>query len=180
MLWLSDLLYGSVTAEFESRFGLQESVSRLSAATRRFAFLTLQQVAVGRISKDRVFLHRAVPFFRNTHARYFFGEFNERNGRIVLSGRFTTSRFIKAFETVWFGGVAAGTSIAAWQVWALGRGAWWSPLVGIAMLAFGVANLWFGKWLSRNDIPWLSKVIQEALSASVHRDLAVEPPPPRC
>jgi hypothetical protein len=163
MRWLFDFLYGSVPAEFESRFGLDESVRKLSTATRRFVFLITKQVAVGNVSKDGVSLCRVMPFYGNFF--YFFGEFREHNGRVVLSGRFTLSWFAKALMTFWLGFCLFWTSLAALAV-VLARDphVWWFPLTGAVMFGVGVAVVWFLKWMSRNDIAWLSRVIQDSLS----------------
>jgi hypothetical protein len=166
MRWLFDMLYGSVPAEFESGFGLEESVERLSAATRRFALLTLKPVAVGRVSSGGVALRRANPFVGNAFSPCFFGAFQERgDGRAVLVGRFTIHWSAKAFTMVWLGACLLLTSVAALAV-AAGRArpAWWLPLAGLAMLGFGVALVWFCKWLARNHVRWLSAAMRDALS----------------
>jgi hypothetical protein len=73
MRWLFDFLWGSIPAEFESRFGMEESVRKLSGATRRFVFLVTKQVAVGHVSRDRVSLCRVMPFYGNFF--FFVGKF---------------------------------------------------------------------------------------------------------
>jgi hypothetical protein len=164
--WLSDMLYGSVPAVFESHFGLEESVARLSAATRRFVLLPMQPAAVGRVSKDRVSLRRATPFVGNSFAPFFSGAFVERDdGRAVLFGHFTLHWSVKAFMTLWLGACLFWTSVAALTL-AAARDprAWWLPLAGVAMLGFGVGLVWFCRWLARNDIAWLSSVIRDSLS----------------
>jgi len=40
------------------------------------------------------------------------------------------------------------------------------PFAGLGLLAFGVALLAFGRWLSREDIGWLSDVVYEALGSA--------------
>jgi hypothetical protein len=162
MRWLFDFLYGSVPAEFESRFELDESVRRLSSATRRFVFLVTRSVAVGNVSRDRVSLCRIAPF----HGRFFvfFGEFHENKGRVVLSGRFTLNWFTKAFLTFWLGFSLFWTILAAVTVLARDLSLWWFPLFGVMAIGVGLMFVWYLKWTSLTDIAWLSKLMQDSLS----------------
>lgn len=162
---LLDLLYGAVPADFESSFGLEDSVRRLSAATQRSIIRdSTHQAAVGRVSRNRVSLRRVNPFIGNSFKPFFIGEFREANGRVVLSGRFTVAFAVKAFMTFWFGFCLLWTGIATRPLLAGDPNTWWLPCVGAGMFAFGVAVAAFCKRLGRADIPWLSKVIQNALS----------------
>jgi hypothetical protein len=159
-------LYGSMPAEFESRFGLEESVGRLAAATRRFALAAMKPVAVGRVSSDGVSLRKAIPLVGNAFAPCFSGAFYERDdGRAVLVGRFAVHWSARAVVTLWLGACLLWTLVATLAVVA-GRNppAWWLPLAGIAMLAFGVGLVWFCTWLARGDAAWLSAAIRDALS----------------
>lgn len=162
---LFDLLYGAIPADFESTFGLEESVERLLAATGRSVFGALtHQAAVGHVSKDRVSLQRVIPFVGNSFKPFYVGEFREIDGRVVLTGRFTMLWWVKAFMTFWFGFCALWTVLAIAPLLMRDATAWWFPFVGAGMFVVGVAFVAFCKRLSRNDIPWLSKVIQDALS----------------
>ena len=162
---LLDLLYGAVPADFESAFGLEESVRRLSAATERSVFGALtHQAAVGRVSEARVSLQRVNPFVRNSFKPFYIGEFREINGRLVLSGRFTMLWWVKAFMTFWFGFCLLWTALAILPLLARDPHTWWFPFAGVGMFAVGVAFVALCKRLARNDVPWLSKVIQDALS----------------
>jgi hypothetical protein len=159
--WFLDLLYGGVPAEFESAFGLEESVQRLSAATCHSVFSTFtRQTAFGKVRSDRVSLQRAIPFFGNSFKPFFKGSFRIVNDRVILSGTFTMLWWVKAFETLWFG------FCLLWTALAINRDPdkWSLPFAGVGMFILGVAFLWFSKWLSRNDIPWLSAVIHDALT----------------
>ena len=100
--------YGSTPAEFKSAFGLSESVIRLRAATRRSAFGVLaQQAAAGPVSESRVRLQRVIPMVGNSFKPFFFGRFEARGDGVYLTGRFTMLGFVKAFMTLWLGGVLA-------------------------------------------------------------------------
>ncbi len=164
---LMDVIYGAVPADFESEFGLDESVKRLSSATKRSVFGALtHQAAVGRVSKRRVVLQKVIPFFGNSFKPFYTGEFREANGRVVLTGRFAMHWSVKTFMTLWFGFCALWTVLAIVPLLMRDPSAWWFPLGGMGMFVAGVSFVAFGKWLARNDIPWLSKVIQDALSGA--------------
>jgi hypothetical protein len=83
VLWLFELLYGGAPAEFESSFGLDESVKRLSAVTRGFPIFTRQGVAMGEVSRYFVSLQKPASF-RNGFAPHFDGEFCEVDGQVRL------------------------------------------------------------------------------------------------
>jgi hypothetical protein len=161
---LFDQLYGSV-ADFESAVGLEESVKRLSAATERSVLgAWTHQAAIGRVSTNRVSLQRVIPFVGNSFKPCYIGKFRQINGRVVLTGRFTMLWWVKAFMTFWFGFCILWTALAMLPLLARDPHTWWFPFAGAGMLAAVVAFVALCKRLSRNDVPWLSKVIEDALS----------------
>ena len=163
MRGLFDFLWGSVPAEFQSRFGMEESVRRLSAATRRFVFLVTKQVAVGYVSRDRVSLCRVMPFYGNFF--FFVGKFREDSGGVVLSGRFTLSWGFKTLMTSWLGFFLFWESLVV--VGLLVRGdppLWWFLIGGVGMFGAGLTFVWLLKWMSRKDVVWLSTLIRDSLS----------------
>ncbi len=155
-------IYGSTSAEFESAYGLAESVTRLRAATRRHAFgILAEQAAAGTVSESRVRLQRVIPMVGNSFKPFFIGRFELRGDGVYLTGRFTMLGLVKVFMTVWFGFLlAAGiVAVATEQV---------SPMLilgDLGMLGAGIALVALGKWFARNDIAWLSNVIRTALAA---------------
>jgi hypothetical protein len=152
--------------EFQSAFGLGESVDRLKAATRRSVFVSMaRQAAVGRVSAERVMLQRAIPMFGNSFKPFFVGRFIERDGRVFLVGQFRMLWFVRAFMTFWFGMLALMAVLSATAVPASSHNLWSSFLGAIVMATGGLALVTFGKWLSRNDPAWISGVIEGALSA---------------
>ncbi len=161
-----DLVYGATPAEFESSYGLEESVQRLAAATGRSVFSALtRQRAVGTVKPSRVSLQRVIPMFGNSFKPFFIGEFQERNGRVVLTGRFTMIWPVKTFMSVWFGFLLVWTALPGASIVTQGQtDVVWFPLSGLGMIGAGIALVWIGKWFARNDAAWLSNVIQEALS----------------
>lgn len=170
---LGGLLYGSIPAEFKSAFGLAESAERLRAATRRSAFGVLaQQAATGPVSETRVRLQRVIPLIGNSFKPFFFGRFEVRSDAVYLTGRFTMLPFVKVFMTVWLGGVAFGIVAAAAQLAILQ-----AVLPALGMFAAGIALVGLGKWFARNDVAWLSNVIQEALGAPATALASLSPAP---
>jgi hypothetical protein len=162
--WLWRLLYESTPAEFRSAFGLEESVGRLRAATKRSVFSALSETAaVGKVSETSVRLQRVIPMFGNSFKPFFLGRFQSIEGKVVLVGRFTMLPAMKAFMTFWFGMVtliSIGLLIGSTKP-VLGLAA----LAPFAMIAAALAMVAFGKWLARNDAVWLSEVIEGALKS---------------
>jgi hypothetical protein len=68
--------------------------------------------------------------------------------------------FLKAFMTLWFGLALLLTAAAVLQSFSTPGRNWHDPLFGLLAAATFVQ---FGKWLARNDIAWLSDVIDSAL-----------------
>jgi hypothetical protein len=162
--WLANLWLSSTPAEFESSFGMPESVERLTAATRRSVFFALaRQEAVGTVTESHVSLQRVIPMVGNSFKPFYRGHFIESDGKVILVGRFTMHWFVKIFMTCWFGGVGA------FMLGAILRGAGLQnamfALFGLGMMVAGIALVSIGKWFSRNDAAWLSDVIRGALCA---------------
>jgi len=165
--WFVNLIYGSISVEWESAYGLEESVSRLRAATKRSVFSALAEpAAVGTVTESRVKLQRVIPMVRNSFKPFLVGQFVKRGEHVFLVGRFTMLGFVKVFMTVWFGflfvfGVAAPFAQTASKSVTL------AFVFGpITMCGFGVGLVWFGKWLARNDAAWLGDVVKRAIGAT--------------
>ena len=73
---------------------------------------------------------------------------------------------VKLFMSFWFGFCILWTLLALAIVVAKPAEAWLFPLAGIGMLLAGTAMVMLGKWFARNDVRYLSKVINEALAQS--------------
>ena len=179
--WFIDLLYGSIPARFESVFSLEESIARLSLATKRLSSEALtDHVAVGSVSVQGVELEHChslhTPF-----RPFFFGTFSQVDGKVVLSGKFTMQPLVKTFFSIWFGGVGLLTGLCwlglgvqkmvgdrpvqfSYGVLTVQSGPWYLGLLPVAMFSAGVALVSLGKWFTRNDVTWLSQVITKALS----------------
>jgi hypothetical protein len=166
---LKALLYGSSPADFVSVYGLSESVERLAAATKRSVFSSWgETAAVGKVSESQVRLQRVIPMMNNSFKPFFFGRFEVRDGVTVLTGRFTLTLFVKIFMTGWFGMLLLiGGGILVSGVKAQGSAPPFVLFQPLLMVGGGVLLVAFGKWLSRNDVAWLSSVIERALGNAV-------------
>ena len=158
--------FSATSASFESRYGLQESVERLRAVTKRTLFGSLTaQAAVGKVSEKRVSLQRSIPFVGNSFKPFFIGRFEQSERGTFLIGHFTMHWLVKTFMTFWFGFIVLWTVLALVGVLLSHQtDAWSFPAFGTGMLIFGVLLVQVGKWFARNDIAWLSDVINSALS----------------
>lgn len=163
--WIKQAFVVSAPIEFESAFGLNESVTRLKAATRRWMFSSMgQPFAAGRVTASRVSLQRVIPMVGNSFKPFFVGRFEQRGDKVVLTGRFTMNWFVKIFMMVWFAfcafAIVTGVAVATHspQTFPI-------PLVGCLMLLFALGLVRLGGWFSRRDPAWLSYVICTALHA---------------
>jgi hypothetical protein len=165
--WFVNLIYGSTSVEWESAYGLEESVSRLRAATKRSVFSALaESAAVGTVTESRVKLQRVIPMVRNSFKPFLIGQFVKRGEHVFLVGRFTMLGFVKVFMTVWFGFLVA-FGVAAPFAQTASKSATLALVFGpITMCCFGVGLVWFGKWLARNDAAWLADVVKRAIGAT--------------
>jgi hypothetical protein len=162
--WLWRLLYESTPVEFSSAFGLEESVKRLRTATKRSVFSALSETAaVGKVSEKSVRLQRVIPMIGNSFKPFFLGRFQSSEGKVLLVGRFTMLPIVKVFMTFWFGSLAlVSLGLLFGSNSTMPVPAVFGPLV---MVGGGVAMVAFGKWLARNDVAWLSKLIEGALKS---------------
>jgi hypothetical protein len=165
--WFVNLIYGSISVEWESVYGLEESVSRLRAATKRSVFSALAEpAAVGTVTESRVKLQRVIPMFRNSFKPFLVGQFVKRGEHVFLVGRFTMDGFVKVFMTVWFGFLVVFGVAAPFAHTVSRSGSFAFVFAPIIMCGFGVGLVWFGKWLARNDAAWLADVVKRALGAT--------------
>ncbi len=161
------------TVEFESAFGLAESVARLKDATRGSVFSNLaHETIVGRVSERRVRLQRTVPTMHNGFKPYFTGRFIERDGRIFLVGRFHRHWLVRVFMTLWFTVSAWIAVTSAALQWGSTHRHWGAVAGGGLMLVAGLALVGTGAWLSRMDRARIAGAIESTLSGPAHADRA--------
>jgi hypothetical protein len=98
----------------------------------------------------------------NSFKPFFRGRFIERNGKVILAGRFAMHPYVKAFVALWFGFVG-------WLTWLnfLHPKATSAHSGGGGMIVVGIAILTAGRWFARDDAAWLSEVIRRALQPQV-------------
>lgn len=180
MRWLRELWTGSEPAEFESTFSVVESVERLKAATgRSFLSALTEERATGTVKALHVSLQRSIPMFGSAFKPFFRGRFVERDGRVLLTGRFAIHWVVRAFMACWFGTVIlipVAISVAHPEAAA-------AMLPGAAMMAaLALALVRLGQWFARNDAAWLEAVIRNALSrvdpAAVLAEVSMSPEQP--
>ncbi|MHB8453806.1 MAG: hypothetical protein ACYDDO_03715 [Acidiferrobacterales bacterium] len=163
--WLKNIWFGSKPVEFESAYGMAESVERLKAATQRRSIFSglAHQAAAGSVKESRVSLQRVIPMVGNAFKPFFIGRFGQRNGKVVLAGRFRMNWFVRLFMGFWFAGIALGT-VASMVAATRSHHSALFFFPGMAMLIAGMGMVSLGAWFSRNDPAWLSDVIRNALT----------------
>jgi hypothetical protein len=163
-------LYGKYRIDYKSRYPISESVKRLKAVVRSgWNPFPLREGVCGKVSEDRVRLYRVIPFVNNSFIPIFTGSFKRADGSVVLSGSFSMHPFVKIFMTVWFTGVISGSVLMAIQVFrGVGTGKAFAVtpalLIPMVMVLFGILLVKVGKWFSRNDIAYISRVVDDALN----------------
>jgi hypothetical protein len=125
-----------------------------------------QEALVGKVSPTRVVLRHQRPWFHNSFAPVFIGEFQENGGTAVLEGRFTIPWFVKSVMTFWLGGVCLFLVLASRQIFG-NQGPWYEKvivlIIPLIMLSFGFGFVHLGWWFGRRDIEYISRRIREAL-----------------
>jgi hypothetical protein len=163
---ITGFLYGSTSVDFDSAYSVDESVRRLSAATESSSLKALaNQAAVGSVTESKVSFQRSIPLIRNSFKPFFVGTFLHRDGGATLSGVFRMHRAVQIFMTFWFGFCLLWTAITTVGTMAHPQNPPILPLFGLGMIVGGVVLVLVGKWFARNDIEWLSGVINKALNA---------------
>jgi hypothetical protein len=124
----------------------------------------------GRVSRNGFALIKHTPFFHNSFR-------TEASGRFVLASgggteipmRIGMSRWTALFITLWLGFLLAFVLVAlAASLGELVHTSGHPAFVILAptgMAAFGVALMAFGRWLSRNEGPFLVRFLREELEA---------------
>ena len=153
---------------FATELSIEQAVSRLREVTARSALHSLlREKAAGKVTEHRVSLQRAIPFVRNSFKPFFVGRFYAAQGKAELRGVFTMNWFVKVFMSFWFGFCVLWTLLSFVAVAEKPTELWFFPLAGLGMLVAGTALVQVGKWCSRNDRAYLSRVITEALAKNV-------------
>jgi hypothetical protein len=158
-------LYDSTPAEFRSAYGISESVTRLSAATKRSVFSALgETTAVGKVSEKLIRLQRVIPMVSNSFKPFFIGHSEVRGEVTVLIGKFTMLPLVKVFMSLWFGMCCLfAAAVLLGGLRPQGPNSTFFLLQPFLMIGGGIALVAAGKWFARNDVAWLSALIATAL-----------------
>lgn len=165
-------LYGKIKIDYKSKFPMNESVVRLKEVVRSgWSPFPFREGVYGKVSEDLVRLYRVIPFGSNSFIPIFTGSFKRADGNVVLSGFFSMHIFVKIFMTVWFTGVISISVFMAVQVIKeadAGKAFFVTPalLIPMVMVLFGILIVKLGKWFSRNDIAYISRIVEDALDES--------------
>ena len=165
---LLDGLLGSVKAEFESGYMLDESIWRLAVATEgRFFSARPGRGAARRVTMEGVSLQKMTPTSESTIPTLYVGAFREVDGRVLLKGRFHMPVQLRVNMAIWFAFFLVFTaSLTASALGAAEPLPWWQLAAGSSLLAAGVGTVALGRRQSMNDIPRLANVIANALSGT--------------
>lgn len=163
-----DWLFGSVEAEFESGFKLDEAVWRLAVATEgRFFNARPGRATEGRVSMEGVSLQKMTPTSESTMPTLYVGMFQEVDGRVSLKGRFHMPRRLRVNMAIWFAFfLVFAADLARSAVGAAEPMPGWLLASGAGLLAAGVGSVVLGRRQSMNAIPRLANVIANALSGT--------------
>ena len=140
------------------------SIRRLRDHTKTYSLFTMEQAAIGKVTAERVSLQRVIPFVQNSFKPFFIGSFVRQGDHVVLSGKYTMHGVTKAFLSFCFGFIVLWTCLATVPLVTGNVRTWWFPLAGIGMFTVTIGFVLLGKWFARNDVAWLSKRIQTALT----------------
>ncbi len=166
--WFIKMIYGSTLITFNSSYNLPKSVVRLRTATSTANSFSLRQSsATGVVTEQKVTLQRSIPFVGNSFKPYFVGRFSNNNGQVVLIGQFTMHWYVKIFLSIWFGFLSLITVLGLFATITIKQNqatGWQFALFCVGMFGAGTLLVWSGQWFARQDIAWLSSIIQKALS----------------
>jgi len=159
-------LFGSIPARFESDYTLEESIERLGATVQSSVFHSLfEQAAVGQVSEANVSLQRVLPMVHNGFKPHFKGSFCVESGRVILDGRFAVQPATKIFLGFAFSFLAI-CGVIACVIFFHGETRNVEVSLGfLGMIPLFCTIAFFGQWLARNDVAWLSSRIEGALSS---------------
>lgn len=161
---IAPLWWNSTPADFQSSFGLTESIERLEAA------IQAQREGRGKVAESCVLLHRCFWFGGNAFKIFYRGRFVQSiDGRVSLVGAFRMHSLTRAFMAIWCIGILSGTVIAPALTGASVTVSIGIVVIGAAIIVAGTAFADFGRWLAGDDPEWLSNLIRSALCSLDHQ-----------
>jgi len=176
-------IYGSTPAVFESGYDLEESVRRLKDATVSSIWpsLIIKEVMYGSVSAKRVSLcHLSSPggyfddsFSRNmvgksSYEPYFYGSFRQTEQGVILVGQFTSSLGEKIWSAI---ATCLTLLLTIYMGWIfLNSPVWWLFLIFLGIVLGNFYKSYYYAQQPLEDITWLTKKINDALSAPEKSD----------
>jgi hypothetical protein len=158
-------LFYKIPISYESRFPLDLSIQLLRDAVRsRWNPFPMVTGVYGKVSENSVRLYRVIPLWHNSFAPIFRGRFEVENGKVVLRGAYSTHPLVLAFAIIWLTVVIFAQAVMLFLAARLGTFQI-LYLIPSAMCLFLFFLIRTGKWLSRNDISYISGIIEESLGS---------------
>jgi hypothetical protein len=167
-MWYRRLVDDPLAARFDADCSVDQAIARLASAAKAPAstFLSSQDM-LGRVSRERVELERAMPFQSgNSWKPVFVGRFEEKDGRAFLVGVFGLRPLVRGFMYFFIAFCLLWSVGAFWSIYSIpGQNlSGWLPFAGIGMAALCIAfSRGFG-YLSRADIPWIAGALSGRVS----------------
>ena len=158
-------LFLSVPATFPSDYPLAESIERLRTvcmSSRTDAWW--HGMAVGRVNEDAVWLERPFGLTLDQSGLRFIGSFRFDERGVILSGQFDVSEWVRVRETLGLGCTGLMTALVGICAVVKPAEAWRMPFAGLGVIALMMAGMKLNRWLARNDVGWLSEIVEEALT----------------
>jgi hypothetical protein len=170
-------IFGRQHLNFVSQYNPKEAAQRLKQNTVEapffFCWWWQEDALIGTVTEEKVRLLWVMGQTRNSFNPIFTGRFKSTNGGSILEGSYSIHWFVKIFLCLWFGGLAAGVSIATIVV-LKGHGfKVFSSAHGIGLLIFlvfaglmaagGIGLVAFGKRISAESLKAVTERIETSL-----------------
>lgn len=165
--------FGRKPVAFESSFDFDESIHRLRLATGRQSRAPFGWHLCGTVTEGRVQLIRLTLFRQSGFNVEFKGRFKIINDKTVLTGHFVLSPRARFCVAIWFIFAAVVTFLIVAYVLItyirFNRALAPKDIHDLSAIFLtvvgGIAFAFISRWLARNDEPFISNKIRQALQA---------------
>jgi uncharacterized RDD family membrane protein YckC len=129
----------------------------------------------GKFNRDRLRLQKR-RFYNNSFAPFFYGEVRPTDAGSELVGEFKLHPFVRVFMGIWFTGAMLGATAITMTVLVRGHAAHAGPALAIpfALPLAGFGILRFGRWLARNEPPFIVQFLERCAASDSSESVAVE------
>ncbi|MBE7211210.1 MAG: hypothetical protein INR65_09340 [Gluconacetobacter diazotrophicus] len=157
-----DALPNSKDVELVSPLPLETCCSRMSAEIGKIWAIPGSRPVVGWTSGTKLRIRKRI-WYQNSFQTSMFANMVEQDSHTLIRCHFSMHPFVLAFLVVWFGFVSF-FSIATFTMFLSGRlviyqsalqPPWLGLFAPVAMLLFGFGMVRFGRYLARNERPFL-------------------------